>query len=280
MNFAMAVILYQPNEMVLENIRSYINLTEILYVIDNSNAQSSIVHSLRQYPQVNYISMNGNKGIAAALNVGVHQALQDKIDYLITMDQDSKFEEAVFHGYIHMAERLFWKFSNVAVIGINYNGYSQKLPDQDIEVADEVITSGMIINLRVMEQLGDFIEKLFIDYVDYEYCYRARKAGYLCLMINKYKLNHQVGGMKPIVKYGIHFQNHNEHNAMRQYYMARNAIYVIKKYPRMAMKWMKNLIKAPIKIILVDDDKVSKSKGYIKGIIDGLHNYYGPKKDL
>ncbi len=280
MNFAMAVILYQPEKNVLENIRSYINLTEKLYIIDNSNTQSLIIHQLQQYPQVNYLSMQGNKGIAAALNVGVHQALQDKIDYLITMDQDSQFTNDVFYGYIYTAESLFKKFSNAAVIGINYDGYSQKNPDQDIEVADEVITSGMIINLKIIKELGDFIEKLFIDYVDYEYCYRARKAGYLCLMVNKYKLNHQVGGMRPIVKYGIHFRNHNEHNAIRQYYMARNAIYVIKKYPEMAMKWVKNLIKAPIKIILVDDDKVSKSKGYIEGIIDGLRNHYGPKTYL
>lgn len=280
MKFAMAVILYEPDKMVLENIQSYINFTEKLYVIDNSNTQPSIVHRLQQYPQVNYISMKGNKGIAAALNVGAHQALQDKMEYLITMDQDSQFTEDVFYSYVHTAENLFKKFSNAAVIGINYDGYNQKKPNQDIEIADEVITSGMIINLKIMGQLGDFIEKLFIDYVDYEYCYRARNAGYLCFMVNKYKLNHQVGGMQPIIKYGIHFRNHNEHNAIRQYYMARNAIYVIKKYPRMAMKWVKNLIKAPIKIVLVDDDKVSKSKGYIKGIIDGLRNYYGPKKDL
>lgn len=194
MNFAMAVILYQPEKNVLENIRSYINLTEKLYIIDNSNTQSLIIHQLQQYPQVNYLSMQGNKGIAAALNVGVHQALQDKIDYLITMDQDSQFTNDVFYGYIYTAESLFKKFSNAAVIGINYDGYSQKNPDQDIEVADEVITSSMIINLKIMKELGDFIEKLFIDYVDYEYCYRARKAGYLCLMVNKYKLNHQVGG--------------------------------------------------------------------------------------
>lgn len=277
MNLAIAVVLYQPDDSVLDNIISYINLTERLYVIDNSISPVSIIDKLKGYPQVTYISMGGNKGIASALNAGIFRAMQDNFTHLMTMDQDSRFQQPVFKGYVQKAGTIFDEVQNAALVGINYDGYQQKHRDKDVEVAEEVITSGMIINLDIMKKLGSFIEELFIDYVDYEYCYRARKAGYLCFIVNQYRLEHQIGGMNPIVKYGIHFRNHNEHNAIRQYYMARNAIYVMMNYPGMAMKWVKNLIKSPIKIILVDDDKGMKFKGYISGIFDGIMGHYGPK---
>jgi len=277
MKLAIAVVLYQPDDSVLDNILSYINLTERLYVIDNSVSPVSIINKLKEYSQVTYISMRGNKGIAAALNVGVSYAMQEKFTHLMTMDQDSRFQQSVFKGYIQKADEIFDETQNAAIVGINYDGYQQKNLNADVEVADEVITSGMILNLDVMRHLGSFIEELFIDYVDYEYCYRARNAGYLCFMVNQYRLEHQIGGMSPIVKYGIHFRNHNEHNAIRQYYMARNAIYIMTNYPGMGMKWIKNLIKSPIKIILVDDDKRKKFKGYISGIFDGIRGHYGPK---
>lgn len=279
MNLVIAVVIYQPDDNVLSNILSYINYTNHLYVIDNSNFSSqAIIDGLKQYPQFNYISMQGNKGIAAALNKGAEKAISDGAEYLMTMDQDSRFDGEIFKNYISDAQNIFIKQQNVAVIGINYDGYQRKHLNEDVEIADEIITSGMIINLEVMKKIGFFVEKLFIDYVDYEYCYRARKNGYICLMINKYKMQHQIGGMYPIDKFGIHFRNHNEHNSIRQYYMARNAIYIMKQYPRMAMKWIKNLIKAPIKILLVDDDKFKKFQGYVKGLIDGLIGRYGPKR--
>ena len=41
------------------------------------------------------------------------------------------------------------------------------------------MTSGNLLNLKIAEKIGDFEEKLFIDEVDHDYCYRIRrKANY------------------------------------------------------------------------------------------------------
>lgn len=276
MNLFVTVVLYNPDNNVWNNISSYANLADVLYLVDNSTKTISWIHDIRSYSNVKYVSMHGNQGIAAALNMGASQAIKNGAKYMMTMDQDSRFDSETFKGYTAVAEKIFEENKNVAIIGINYDGYKKKDLNSDIEIADEVITSGMIINLEIMKKLGPFVDKLFIDYVDYDYCYRVRENGYICVMINKYRLQHQIGGMNPIVKFGIHFRNHNEYNWIRQYYMARNAIYIMKKHPLKGVKWIKNLIKAPIKIILVDDDKSSKFKWYIKGLIDGLRGHYGP----
>ena len=277
MKIFVTVILYNPDGTVWDNIFSYSNTVDTLYIIDNSTKPISRLDEIRSQSNIKYISMHGNQGIAAALNMGARQAMKDGAKYLMTMDQDSRFDPETFKGYIAAAEKIFDENQKVAVTGINYDGYIKKNPNADFEIADELITSGMIIKLEIMKKLGPFVDKLFIDYVDYDYCYRARENGYLCVMINKYRLQHQIGGMNPVVKFGIHFRNHNEHNWIRQYYMARNAIYIMKKYPCMGLKWIKNLVKAPIKIMLVDDDKWGKFKGYICGLLDGLMGNYGPK---
>ena len=271
MELTVAVVLYNPDDTVKANILSYTALAKKIYLIDNSTCVVDWIDELRKHANIEYLSMHGNQGIAAALNTGARQAIKDGAEFLMTMDQDSRFSPDVFKVYIDEAWKIFMGNDKVAVCGINYDGYSQKT-NSDVEVADEVITSGMIIRLDVMKKVGFFIEELFIDYVDYEYCYRIRKNGYVCMMINKCKLQHQIGGMNPIVKYGIHFKNHNEHNSVRQYYMARNAIYVIAKYPLQGIKWIKNLIKAPIKILLVEDYKTKKYKAILK---DSLMEYKG-----
>lgn len=276
MNLFISVVLYNPDSVVWDNILSYSNMADILYLIDNSTKPIEWIDQINYHSNIKYISMHGNQGIATALNTGAYQAMKDGAKYLMTMDQDSRFDTETFKGYIAAAEKIFDENQKVAVVGINYDGYIKKNPNADFEIADEVITSGMIINLEILKKLGSFIDKLFIDYVDYDYCYRVRENGYICVMINKYRLQHQIGGMNPIVKFGIHFRNHNEYNWIRQYYMAQNAIYIMKKHPLKGVKWIKNLIKAPIKIILVDDDKSSKFKWYIKGLIDGLRGHYGP----
>ena len=277
MRISCMVVLYNPDIQVLENILTYVDYFQHFYIIDNSTQPIDWLESIISKSNVTYINMHGNQGIASALNAGVKQAVLDKSEVLMTMDQDSRFERFTLEGYIKQADEILEKDRKVAVIGINYDGYMEKTKNKDIEIADEVITSGMILNLPIMSIVGNFVEKLFIDYVDYEYCYRVRSRGYRCIILKKYKLQHQIGGMHPIVKFGINFRNHNEHNAIRQYYMARNVIYIIKSYPFMAAKWIKNLIKAPIKIILVDDDKFNKMNAYFEGIFDGIRGHYGPK---
>ncbi len=280
MKLAVTVVLYQPDADVVKHIATYVGCTNHLYVIDNSTSVNfDVVHALQKYPQVHYISMDGNKGIAAALNVGIRQAMQDGMEYLMTMDQDSCFSKDVLERYLKEAEEVFTQNPKAAMTGIYYDGYPMKEPGKDIEVADELITSGMIMRLSVAEKMGLYIEKLFIDYVDYEYCYRVRKNGYQCFMVNHCKLQHQIGGVNPTDRFGIHFKNHNEHNRVRQYYMARNVLYVMWHYPTMATKWIKNLVKAPIKIWLVEDDKCGKLAGYMSGLADGLRGRYGAKVD-
>ena len=69
MNIAGVVILYNPDENVINNIKSYLEELDCLYVFDNTETANEIlVEKIKCLPRVRYISFCENKGISFALN--------------------------------------------------------------------------------------------------------------------------------------------------------------------------------------------------------------------
>ncbi len=79
-----------------------------------------MVEKIKTLSNIKYYSMQGNKGIAAALNKGVHMAYKDGFDYLLTMDQDSKFNEGILNKYVKEAEKQFGMDEKIILCGINH----------------------------------------------------------------------------------------------------------------------------------------------------------------
>ena len=74
-------VLYNPNESVLTNLNSYSNCVDVSVVVDNSDTKNEISQSLKNDSNFIYIDMDGNKGIAAALNKGIEYLDSKNIDF-------------------------------------------------------------------------------------------------------------------------------------------------------------------------------------------------------
>ena len=61
-----------------------------------------------------------------------------------------------------------------------------------------LITSGSLINTSIFSEIGGYNEKLFIDEVDHEYCYRIKMLGYSVLQLENILLNHTLGRQHPV----------------------------------------------------------------------------------
>lgn len=101
---AAIVILYNPCVDVVNNIKTYINYVDLIILVDNTEekefseyASCYIIDTLSKIMagKVKYIPLNKNYGIAKALNIGIKEAAKEKITYVITMDQDSKFKNNI-----------------------------------------------------------------------------------------------------------------------------------------------------------------------------------------
>ena len=93
------VIAYNIKKNLLsENIFSYINFVDKVLVVDNSDKPTDL-SNINKTNKIEYISLNGNFGIAKALNVGLEYAFKYKYKYALTMDQDSKFSNNLIEEY-------------------------------------------------------------------------------------------------------------------------------------------------------------------------------------
>lgn len=275
-DIAAVVVLYNPDKTVQKNISTYASSVGKLYIVDNTPAgKTKSSFDISILPNTEYIRLGENKGIAYALNKGLKMAKSDGFKFLLTMDQDSRFEDGVLEEYAKYASKLFVENDNIAIIGISHNAYKKRYPEKDWEYAKEIISSGMMISLDRSSYIGEFREDFFIDFVDYEYCYRAWHMGYKAVVITKYQLTHQIDGVHPIDFLGIHFNNHNNHNRVRVYYLFRNALIVMKLYPSTIPEWLLLYIKIWIKTICVENDKIGKLKYSLYGLYDGMTKKMG-----
>jgi rhamnosyltransferase len=219
------IVLYSPDKSVINNIKSYLDDIDILYAVDNSEAKNDeINNAIKALDKVTYIDNNGNQGIANALNVGAKRALQEKYEWLLTMDQDSSFDPLVFNQYLQCALSIP-SLESIAIIAPNFLAKPKgKITRKHTEELT-VITSGNLLNLRLYNVIGGFNEKLFIDEVDNEYCLKAYLANFTIVKFDDVYLKHQLGSVQEI-RLSKKMQHRTIHTQIRHYYIGRNFLYI------------------------------------------------------
>lgn len=268
------VVLYNPNQSIIENIKSYVNNLNKLFIVDNSETKNNdLVEKIKSLSsKCNYIDNHGNQGIAQALNIGVNNAIEDGANWLLTMDQDTGFN----HGDTQTVyEQLtIVDINQIAIVAPSHFSNNEDKPFYN----EIVMTSGNFLNLHLVQKVGKFNENLFIDSVDTEYCLRIYNKGYKIKRIPSVVLNHNLGDIKRYKVLGINFTPTN-HNYLRRYYIIRNRFYIWDKYNKVHpnfVRWeKKTTLKEFIKIILFEKSKLLKIKFSIFGYLDFKRKKFG-----
>ncbi len=245
MKLAGTVILYHCGEQILRNIQSYYDYVDKLFVFDNTETGSLPDGFFAAFPKVEYYYDFENKGIASRLNTAAAMALAQGYNWLLTMDQDSYFEDNDIARYLHGIAAYPAK-EKVAMFGTLYEKRSGCRPEKKESpvVTDALITSGAILNLAVYGVVGGFDENLFIDHVDHEYCVRAAMKGYTLIRFENICLNHEIGKMvfrSSIKTLFLVKRKKHLHSPLRCYYMFRNMLYLEEKYKMLHPAFAKQL---------------------------------------
>ena len=285
MKFAATVILYYPDEDVLKNIKSYIQSVEKLYIIDNSeNPVKEIADAIKQLNNTVYLHDGDNMGIAARLNQASDLAIKDGYEWLLTMDQDSFFQEEVFINYLECLA-VFDEKENVGMFGISYYEKSTETNVCNALSVNHLITSGSFLNLKLLPVIGGFDEKLFIDDVDFEYCLRSVSLGFKIIRFTNIFLDHQLGKVYDHRSLKTNkLTSRTLHTPVRLYYMTRNFLYVQSKY-RTAFKEdiiykRKALLNRFKNNILYNKKRFTVIKYIIKGVSDYRNSKMGKERSL
>lgn len=257
-------VLYNPNESVLTNLNSYSNCVDVSVVVDNSDTKNEISQSLKNNSNFIYIDMDGNKGIAAALNKGIEYLNSKNIDFALTMDQDSLFPTKYYPNILKLVNKYKTDYS---VIGLNFNQDNGGL-DEIIEVP-YWITSGNFVNISDFMSVGGFMNELFIDYVDFELGYKFKKNGFKICYLKDFSLKHTIGNPIEIHLFGKTYYAMN-HSPIRYYYRYRNAYYLYHFVDRQFFKkeYYKEMIVNTLKMLIYEKNQKVKFSMIRKGIED------------
>lgn len=286
MDFKLAgcVILYNPDANIVENVASYIEYLDALYVIDNQNGKDVVDILFQKYQEkIIAIKHDENMGISYSLNE-VLNFVKGKFDLLLTMDQDSCFLESSMARYKQEIKNFDW--NRTLAVGASIKTYDFKEPVYDNSLwknAVNIITSGNIVSVKNALAIGGYDEDLFIDEVDSDFCFRGIKAGYeIYTNVSGIYLLHSLGNPS-YHKYFGHVTKVQNHNKIRKYYIFRNRLVVLFRHGRiMGVKRCWNqYIKANFDlirdVIFFEDDKIAKMKYIGLAVNDFFKNHLGKR---
>jgi rhamnosyltransferase len=246
MKICTIIVTYNP-EMISfsECIKSHLkSQSDKIIIVDNGSSNKFlIVESIKNYNEIKFISLDDNKGIAYAQNVGIKLAMEEKFDFVLLFDQDTILPDAyagnIFQSYLNIAK----SGAKIGVVGPNYidtvtkKYYPQMIfkglkfhkifPDKKSEEFTElsfIIASGSLIKIDVLKEVGLMDESLFIDSVDIEWCFRAAAFDYKTFVANDLEVFHTIGD-KRVKSLGREI---SIHSPMRKYYIARNHLLLLR----------------------------------------------------
>lgn len=270
MKLATIVVCYYPDEAVIQNIASYSTGSDYLYIWDNTPGGSDLTRSLKDIVVMH--NNHQNMGLAYAYNRAIEAAEKDGATHLMTMDQDSCFED--FGGYRQWVETSH--HTGISAIAIN--------PAQEAQEEPSIITwasqSGSIFPIAMLKTIGPFREDLFIGMVDAEISLRAQEKGYKILQYNKSGLIHKVGSCRYVKLLGHNIMV-SDYNALRHYYDSRNRILMWHEFPtdynfKDKMRHLMGRLKVAVKILLFEKDKWAKISAIVRGTHYGFRNQAVP----
>lgn len=237
---------YNPEAGPLLKLLGQLNRETDFIVIDNGSEKvDQYVESIGVYSRNRHFKrLPENIGLAAALNIGINLARELDYNFVFLFDQDSSLCDlyvkrmlSAYHQINGESER------RIAALGpriINPQTMQQtkfKVFDRMIFRSDRVyggnsqffqagflITSGTLIPLKFLVDIGSMKASYFIDNVDLEWCFRAKSKGYDLVGTDQAVLYHAIGERSedPLVKRGIMAQ----HNPARTYYSSRNRVHL------------------------------------------------------
>lgn len=181
-------------------------------VVDNSDAPCVQTDTIGRMA---YICNGKNLGIATAQNIGIRTLLarHPGLRHIVFLDQDSRLGPdyvaqitAAFDAISHELPRLallgptaFRQDDGSEYKSVIHHDKSVIHHDKSAATSlpfiprREVISSGSCISTAALADVGLNDEPLFIDYVDFEWCWRASSKGYVCGITPAVRIAHKVG---------------------------------------------------------------------------------------
>jgi rhamnosyltransferase len=273
------IVLYYPKDKQIDALIDLCKIYESIIIDNTPDVENKKIKVNIERNIINkavYIPLKKNNGIAVAQNIGINEAKKRAAKFILFLDQDS----VISHSAIQL---LLSEYKKICVLNLKISAIGPIHRNKDTDVlyktyednfngytaAKTLISSGMLTSIQVLDDIGFMDETLFIDYVDFEWCWRSQKKGYTCFRAKNAIMNHRLGlESKKIFNYTVIIST-----PIRYYYQYRNYLFLCRrKYVPRDWK-LKEGIKKLFLILYVplnSNKPLSVLMNMIKGIFDGI----------
>lgn len=297
--WAVIVCYFPSRQEVLRLLDALSGQVQQTLVMNNGGIDSNLKTELAAMPFVKVVDFDENVGIGAALNCAFRELLSNSVVYGVTFDQDSQPQRHHVSELLQARKRLqldMGSTGRIGALGPSFydarNGHFDypffrasgwvvrrvnRCTGEIVPKVDALITSGMLVPVMLWKQ-HPFLEQLFIEHVDTEWCFRTLNAGYQHYGCFDVQMCHELSEAQPVVIAGVIFLRYN---ALRRYYYFRNTVFLIAQpYVPVAFR-IRLVFGVIVKLIvspIIDKSARLTVKSTLAGILDGIQGRFGRKK--
>ncbi len=223
-------------------------------VVDNgSQSQVELMRRLESLPGVALITLDRNRGIAAALNLGVRRLAAEGHDHtwVLTLDQDTLLHPGAINSLLGSLDLLAASTRDeCGVVGLRLKPVEVpqgpwRWAERHVRVRDLghrlrerrlLITSGNLVRREVAETIP-YAESLFMDQVDYAFCATVRSRGWRILECTDVLMDHQIGKSVEVAGMMRRYET-----GQRLYYIVRNSTFLVLRRQLPASVYLAQLV--------------------------------------
>lgn len=300
---AAIILTYRPDRGLLR--RAVVSLcpqVEQILIVDNGTPWDAgvLLDSLPDTDRgrIAFIWLDANIGVGAGHNRGIRWARARGFSHVLILDHDSVPKPDMVACLVRALDRLAAQGERVAAVGPRYvDRYTGHISafvrlggwrlrrvfcgaaqaGETLET-DFIISSGALIPMPVLAEIGEMNEGFFIDHIDTEWIFRARSRGYHSFGVCDAVMEHSLGTDT------FHFwlgrrRNVPMHSPERHYYVFRNSV-ILLRMPHAPGRWIQNdivrLLAMAIIFPVFAPHRLRRVRLMARGILDGLRGVTGP----
>lgn len=228
------VVTFNPNLALLrEGLLSLLPQVGGLVVVDNGSEQAAALEALVVELGGHWIGLGDNFGLGAAQNRGLEWGLCEGFEWLLLADQDTVFDgafvgvmlaeigpdakaAAIAPGFYDSVRGEVGRFALARWWGFVSRPLTRTMP------IAHGMASGLLLRAAAVREVGLMSEALFIDWVDLEWCWRARARGWRVLGTPLTQISHCIGERRlSFLGLGYTYQK-----PVRNYFNLRNCLFL------------------------------------------------------
>lgn len=274
------IVLFHPDEAIIKAKAMRLGNDFCTVLVDNSPGNGVDLGG----ENVKHIALHANTGIANAQNRGIEYLASQGCTHIVFFDQDSEYTSQYVSAIADEYDRIGKHNEKLFLLGprvvnkTNGEAYRSVVHAEQEETNGfiakrEIISSGSCASTEKLLDVGLLDARLFIDFVDFEICWRAEAKGYMCGITTNVPLPHKVGERELRFPHGYRVIISAP---FRYYYQYRNHLWLCRK-AYVPVQWkvnrgLKNMLRMLYFPFCVKGWR-SILKFMLRGIYDGMFKY-------